>query len=174
MAVQRHRRSNLVRAKSDRQMVWLAAGLSQTAVAGSADTLVASLNAAALALRPFTIVRTRILLNYGSDQIAASEATAGAFGMIVVSDQAAGVGVTAVPHPVGNEDAPWFVYEGLLAPFLFLTSAGFEGDFGLTTKIDSKSMRKVGNNEDVVFVYSARGTFGAVLSLEGRMLIKLH
>ena len=57
-----------------------------TTFTGSGGTIIASLNAAALALRPFTIVRSRFLLSVISDQITASENYVGALGMAIVSD----------------------------------------------------------------------------------------
>ena len=78
----------------------------------SSAALVASLNATALALRPFTIVRTRGTLAVYSDQVIASETARSAMGLAVVSDQAAAVGITAVPTPITDQDSDlFFVYE---------------------------------------------------------------
>ena len=57
-----------------------------TIAAASTGILIFSLNAAALALRPFTIVRTRMLFNLRSDQAAAPETQRAAVGIAVVSD----------------------------------------------------------------------------------------
>ena len=76
--------------------------VASTLATGGADTLVFSLNAAALALRPFTIVRTHFELALASDQAAAIEHQIAGVGIAVVSDQAVGVGVTAVPNPITN------------------------------------------------------------------------
>ena len=66
----------------------------------SGGTILGSLNATALALRPFTIVRQHYFLMLRSDQAAAAERQFGAFGCVVVSDQAEAVGVTAIPTPI--------------------------------------------------------------------------
>ena len=67
------KRGSRVRVASDRQMVWLGAGILSATVSGSVATLLSMFNAAALALRPFTIVRTRLMIQIESDQSAASE-----------------------------------------------------------------------------------------------------
>ena len=173
MAVQR--RSRLVRAKSDRQMIWIGVDIDSTAVAASTVILLGVLNAAALALWPFTVVRSRYRMLWTSDQIAASEQPHGAAGCMVVSDQASATGVTAIPDPVTNSDAPWFMYEPLILRFEFGSAIGFQSPSGFMVDVDSKAMRKVGNNEDVVtIVTNSDAASGALISMQGRMLIKLH
>ena len=160
--------------KSDRQSVWIGITLLQVALVAGSKTMVLSLNAAALAARPFTIIRTRFLLQYTSDQLAASEAPQANFGIIVVSDQAVAAGAASVPGPTTNTDAPWFVHEGLIADFIFGDGTGFHTAGGYVTKVDSKAMRKVGQNEDVAFMVEQRAALGAIIALQGRMLVKLH
>ena len=158
---------------SDRKMVWFAMKLVNTTVASGGKALLGSLNAAALALRPFTITRTRLLLKYGSDQVANSETPQAAFGMIVVSDQAVATGNAAIPGPGTNTDAPFFVYEGLIDEWIVVSAIGIQrGAF--FKEVDSKAMRKVGNNEDVAIMIEQGATFGADIAIEGRMLVKLH
>jgi len=162
-------------AKSDRQAVWLGIDIDPVTIAAGATVLVATLNAAALALRPFTVVRTRAMINWGSDQAAASEAPLGALGLIVVSDQAAAAGSGSVPSPVGNTDAPFFVWEPLISTFLFGDLTGFIEPSGYNLVVDSKAMRKVGVNEDVAIqVGNTSSAEGAIAVMIGRMLVKLH
>ena len=52
-----------------------------------------------------TIIRTRGMLSYGSDQLAAQEIQLGAMGIAVVTAQAVSVGITAILHPA--TDAAW-------------------------------------------------------------------
>ena len=83
----------------------------RTAFSSVGGTVLFSLNAAALALRPFTIVRTRFLVSVVTDQVAADELVLGALGMAVVSDQAVAIGVTAVPTPITDMGSDlWFVH----------------------------------------------------------------
>ena len=81
----------------------------QVSLTAAGGTIIFSLNAAALALRPFTVVRTRFKYMVISDQAAAIEIQAGAIGMAVVSDQSVAVGVTAVPTPITDMGSDlWF------------------------------------------------------------------
>ena len=173
MAVRR--RSNLVRVQSRRTSVWFQLNIASTAVAGDAVVLIASFDAAALLQRLFTVVRTRFLLHMESDQLSASENPRGALGMAVVSSDAIAVGVTAVPDSIGDSDAPWFVWQACDSSFILASAVGFIEPAGFNVEVDSKAMRKVGANEDVAIVYEdATAAAGSIVSLTGRMLVKLH
>ena len=98
-----------------RETAWIAGAYAVNIIAtATTATLVTSLNAAALAIRPFTVVRTRGLIGLRSDQAAASEEQAIGYGKAVVSDQAVAIGITAVPTPVTDSGSDYFhVYESL-------------------------------------------------------------
>ena len=157
--------------------IWIGAGVGDVTIVASANAIVSSLSAGALLLRPFTILRTRMLINYESDQAAVSERGFGSLGRIVVSSQAVAAGATAIPDPgtiSGDPDADWFVHQPCMFSFLFLDSSGFTDMGSLPYVIDSKAMRKVGPNQDVVTMFSEEGAKGAVLTTQGRMLVQLH
>ncbi len=141
----------------------------------SGGTIIYSLNAAALALRPFTIIRTRWKYLVVSDQAAAVETQAGAIGMAVVSDQAVAVGVTAVPTPITDMGSDlWFLHEVFMGRESNLTDRA-QPAFGGT--IDSKAMRKVDIGQDLVVVSELSANVssgGYVLSQGGRMLVKVN
>ena len=162
------------RTRSVRQNIWLQINLTLTIIGGSSTVLVVSLNAAGLALRPFTIVRTRMDILIGSDQTVATELFHAALGVIVVSDQASAAGTGSVPAPISNTDAPFFVWQPLLHEFQFGTAVVFLNPAGTRIVVDSKSMRKVGNNEDVAFQVQSATASGGQISIVGRQLIKLH
>jgi len=159
-----------------RSNVWFQFAPAQATIsAASTATALFSLNAAALALRPFTIVRTRGHIYYRSDQVAASEEYGGGLGMAVVSDQASAVGITAVPTPVTDYGSELFFYISQMhGRFAFGTAASF-AETGRTEVIDSKAMRKVNENEDV-FVSFETPSFSSSFSIVTafRMLVKLH
>ena len=157
-----------------RTMVWSSNRLGATTLTGSAKTVVLSLTAAELAMRPFTIVRTRVDGLFSTDQAAVTEAPTGALGGTIVSDQASAIGATAIPGPTSDHDADWYVYQGLTHEFTFLSSVGFDDNAGTHFTIDSKAMRKVGENDDVIWIVQIASAAGAVLNLEGRFLLKLH
>ncbi len=137
--------------------------------------MVAVLNAAALALRPFTIVRSRGVIFYRSDQIAADENYGGAYGHCVVSDQASSVGITAVPAPIPNQDSDlWFVYQSMFGRIVSPTAVGVL-EIGRQIEYDSKAMRKVEDGQDMVIVLSTDATSPSLVIIDsGRLLIKLH
>ena len=157
-----------------RTSLWIGAGLGNTTLVGSSKQLIGSLNAAALLLRPFTVVRTRLDVRFESDQAAASEKPTGALGFIVLNDNATAIGPTAVGGPVTEPNADWFAYQGLLTHFQFLSSVGFQGDASAFFVVNSKAMRKVGPDQDIAIVTELRSASGAVIAMEGRMLVKLH
>jgi len=170
MAIRRHR--SIVR-PTRRQMVWFQAGLANTVISSTSTTLLTVLNAAGLALRPFTIIRTRLVISFATDQLAASESPQGVFTMGVVSEQASAAGVASVPSGIAEPDGDFFVYQGLQANVSFGDATGFASLLSHYV-IDSKAQRKVGINEDVVQVIETRSGGGADLSIEGRYLVKLH
>jgi len=161
-----------------RETRWLA-GLSTNTVAAAANnaTLLTSLNAAALALRPFTVVRTRGFMYIRSDQNAASETYEMAYGEAVVSDQASAIGVTAVPTPTTDDGSDlWFVYERRGGEVAFSDATGIQSLQGIQPfAFDSKAMRKVEDGQDIVSVQESSAlSAGAQLLVYSRSLIKLH
>ena len=170
------RRTQFVRPPA-RTKMWIGQGVGLTTITASVDAVIFTLSAGALLLRPFTILRTRMVCNFQSDQQATTERPQGDFGLIVVTDTAAALGTTAVPDPSstdGDPDAAWFVHQPMIGAFIGLSAVGFESQAGVQYEIDSKSMRKVGPNDDVVGVFSETGGAGALLTTRGRMLLQLH
>ncbi len=160
-----------------RESLWVGFGeVIQALGAASTAVITNAPNAALLALRPYTIVRTRGFVGLRSDQISASENYDMALGMCVVSDQANAIGVTAVPTPFTDIGSDlFFVHEILMGRFQFITGAGFDS-LGLVWKqYDSKAMRKVNDDsQNIVVVESSTLGQGQVVHHAGRQLIKLH
>ena len=168
----RHR--SIQQARSDRIPIWLQGNTFDAAVAGSGRTLLGQLNAGALAFWPFTVIRTRLEIVWESDQSGAAEAPMGAFGMVVVKETASAIGITAVPTPLSESDADYFVYQPMITSFDFVTAAGFDPNAGSHYTVDSKAMRKVGIDDDIVSVAEEGNGDGALISVMGRFLVKLH
>ncbi len=158
-------------------VIWNGSGVGSTVVGASGRTLVSVLNASALLLRPFTILRTRMLVGFQSDQTGASEIPFGSLGIIVVTDTAAGIGVTAIPDPgsiTGDPSEDWFVHQPVLNPFQFVSGVGVEHRTAQQYIVDSKAMRKVGPNDQVVHMFGMEAAVGGTLFTQGRQLIQLH
>jgi len=167
-------RGRILTRGADRIPVWVALSLGPTANAASSAVLLGSLNAAALALRPFTIIRTRFLATWESDQGATGERPIGSIGLIKVTDSAVAAGVGSIPTPQTEADADWFVYQTMSQSFVFADATGFAANGQRQYEIDSKAMRKVGVDEDVAVVSQEINAVGATVGAFGRILIKLH
>jgi len=156
-----------------RETLWFQGVYQITTLATGVPVLLTSLNVGALALRPFTVVRTRGALLVGSDQTAAGEVQRAAFGAAVVSDQASAIGITAIPTPITDDASDlWFVYQPLLGLFRLATAIGIVQN-NFQQDIDSKAMRKVEDGMDIVTVIENTGNGADVVSYH-RFLIKLH
>jgi len=108
-----------------------------------------------------TIIRTRGLFAVKTDQIATTENQMGAVGLGVVSEQAATVGITAVPHPDTDSGwNGWLWHSYWVASFTFGSAVGFTSPSLSQVIIDSKAMRKVGDNERVVLVVENSSAVG--------------
>ena len=134
-----------------------------------------SLNAGALALRPFTMVRVRGVIRLETDQLTTTEFQEIAFGLAVVSDQAVAVGVTAVPSPVSDNGSDlWFVYERMLNDIKVSSAIGILTQ-GVERIVDSRAMRKCEDGEDIVSVVeTGAASQGVIVTAYFRALVKLH
>ncbi len=159
-----------------RESAWIGVtGTLSTIGAGSSAVFINSLNAAALALTPFTVVRSRGLLFIKSDQSAAAENQAAVLGVAVVSDQAVAVGITALPTPVTDESSDLFyVYQAIMSAH----GAGtVDSETGKVIEYDSRAMRKVEDGQDIAYILETEVvalTQGVQMRHTGRFLIKLH
>ena len=159
-----------------RSSTWLdipPAGVTLTSMGG---TITHSLNADELAKRPFTVVRTHLELQIQSDQSAAAEIQVAGVGLALVSDQALAVGVTAVPTPVTDAESDlWFLHKYLMSSFLFGSGIGFQEPNTRSYTIESKAMRKVNDDQDVIVVLELSNIgAGMIVNIAGRLLIKEH
>ncbi len=172
------RRSGLVLrgGRQRRQSLWLqAVSIADTLASASSATLLFSLNAAGLALRPFTLVRSRGYVMIRSDQEISDEVQDYAYGNIVVSDEAVAAGVAAVPTPALQPSSDWHVYVRFSRAFQLGTAVGFEPDFGRMLEFDSKAMRKVDLGEDLIGVHEASAISDGLIAISFvRVLVKLH
>ncbi len=163
---------------SRRETMWIQVqpGI-QNLSAAVTPVLITQLNAAALALRPFTVIRTRGFFGVRTDQVSASESFDASLGYSVVSDQAAAVGVTAVPTPESDRGSDlFFVYESIMGRFNFVSAVGMEGNILQSMQFDSKAMRKVNDDQTIVSVIesSTASATGPTVHDSARILIKLH
>ena len=146
-----------------------------TLASANAATIAMFLNAAALALRPFTIVRTRGFWSIAGDQETVDELQETCYGHIIVSDEAFAVGVSAVPTPAEQSGSSWFLFDSVVSRFQVVTAVGAEQNANRVRDLDSKAMRKVEEGQDVIsVVQNGPNSNGVKINAFHRMLIKLH
>ncbi len=158
-----------------RQTLWFDFAFQENSLAASATAvLTQSLNAAALALRPFTVTRTLMTWHCTSDQSGATETYIGNIAFAVVTDQAVAIGVTAVPTPATDLGSDVFFLHGSWIGFFQLVGTSIMSE--VTSKlIESRAQRKVVDGQDIVLVKEAGlGGQGVTVRSVGRMLVKLH
>ena len=156
-------------------MIWIGSGVAALVVSAS-NTLLASLNAPALALRPFTVIRTHLVIRFQSDQTGAVESVAGVYTQQVVKETASAAGIASLPGGIDESDADFFVYQPLFHDFDFISGVGARQQMGQGNywTVDSKAARKVGVDDDIVDVLDLRNLLGSEIGVEGRQLLKLH
>ncbi len=156
-----------------RKTTWFANNFFDVTVAAGTPQILSSLNAAALALAPFTIVRTRGVLLISSDQEAIDEDQKLIYAMAVVSTEAVATGVAAVPTPITESGSNlFFVFQPMVSDFRFGSATSWT-QTNQQQEIDSKAMRKVEQGQDVIEVIECLGTGVDALGFV-KMLIKLH
>ena len=161
-----------------RRVSW-SAGPSGSFGAASASSVLLAPVAAQAVLDDLTVIRVHghLLLYLVTGGGASAEGFTWAFGMCNVTENAAGIGVTAVPDPVADIAWDgWFVHEQgiLLLPGTTLDPASAAVVQRVT--IDSKAMRKTHESDTIVAVLGITETGeGSVMnaSLETRILDKL-
>jgi len=172
------RRSGLVLrgGRMRRESLWLGSAPATNSIGLGTGVLLTVLNTAALAFRPFTIIRTRGLLYLFSDQSANSENQMIGFGATVVTEEASAIGVTAVPTPLSEQSSDWYVYETLMSTVVVSSAIGIF-NAAESRVIDSKAMRKVDTGQDVITAVETAATGiseGVSFRAQVRTLIKLH
>jgi len=149
---------------------WGMIQITQQTVAPSAKVLLGSFILSNPPLAE-TILRTRIRLAVSSDQVSSKEFMIGAFGMIVVTDTALAVGLSAIPGPAddGGDDG-WFVHQ----PIVQDTLSNSQGEH--VYDIDSKAMRKIEDGFVIAIMVensALAGVGGFTISTSVRLLAKL-
>jgi len=162
------------RVTARRLTTWTELEATSTNITSAGGTILNSLNAALLAKRPFTVIRTHLMYQVTSDQIAASESYLGAVGIAVASEQAVAAGVASVPTPATDASSEaWFLHEWFTGEIIFGTGVGFTENNQMN-RVDSKAMRKVDDGENLYMAVELELLSGFTFTAAGRLLIKEH
>ena len=120
-----------------------------------------------------TIVRTRGEIHVIPAAFAADVQIVGAFGMCVVSTDAAAAGIASIPGPFDDADWDgWFVWQSFGLTYNFDTAVSGRDVAGYRMEVDSKAMRKLGPNDTVAIVAESQSSAFQINS-PLRMLVKL-
>ena len=160
-----------------RSTLWASQGVTITNLAvASTAVLILAPGALLQAYRPYTIIRTVGFFGIRTDQVSADESFDCAIGQCVVQDEAAAIGVTAVPTPFTDLDSDaWFQHQILMGRFDTLSQIGYQPNMLVSTQIESKAMRKVEEGQSqIVVVENSSLSLGVTVHHAGRFLIKLH
>ncbi len=146
-------------------------------VAVSSKLLLGNITAAQFAGEvPLTLVRTRGVFGFHSDQISASEDQVGAFGIAIVEEQARAAGVASLPGPQTNSAWDgWLYWHAIQDRLAVATAVGVADHFQTVIEIDSKAMRKINDNEALVLIAeNASASHVFSVSINVRTLYKMH
>ncbi len=173
------RRSGLVLrgGRNRRDTLWADATETNNGLAAASTAVISNVTGASvLALRPFTVIRTRGYLHLRSDQTANTELYHAAWGMAIISNEAAAVGITAMPTPFTEMGSDlWFVFEQLAGTNVVSSAVGFDAIGGVSRVFDSKGMRKVEDGQEITFVKETSSvSVGVTFLSAARLLLKLH
>ncbi len=119
-----------------------------------------------------TVLRLVGGISVKSDQVAASEAQIGAWGMIPVTDLAAAAGAASIPGPVtdGGDDG-WFVHQSFA--YFYQVTGGLTADANQAhwMPVDSRAKRIVGEGTSLaIMVENAHATQAFDVAISTRLL----
>ena len=171
-------RRGVIQSGSRRQTEWLSSAdvAAQTAIAAGTSILSQSFTQAQnQALGPVTIVRTVGLFSVRTDQLVATEAPFGAFGFMVVREQARAIGAGSLPGADTSAfDDGWFGHMFWSAGIVVSSAIGLDLQSWSHFRFDFRGQRKVtADDAIVVMVENANSTAGAEFLMQFRMLVKL-
>ena len=106
--------------------------------------------------------------------LAADIEIVGALGMMVVSDDALGAGIGALPSPLIEQNSnEWFVWQPFHLYVEFGTAVGIDM-LQVDTIVDSKAQRKFDGPNRAIVVMVETQAAACRLAFSFRMLVKLH
>ena len=119
-----------------------------------------------------TVLRTVGVLTIRSDQGGSIESQIGSFGMIIVTDAAIAIGVSAMPDPSNDGgDAGWFVHQYFSQASTLLVGTGVNS---VSYMIDSKAKRIIQSGQQIaILVKNNDAATGLSYSLQIRLLAQI-
>ena len=154
----------------------------RTALAAATAALFSRFSAAQFDVigSPLTTVRNHGQLSVESDQSVAGETVQGAIGLAIVSEPAAAAGIGSIPTPITESDWDgWLMWMPFSHTMQFVqqdaTGVQIVQPSNSIFNYDSKAMRKIQDQESLVFVIeNENATAGLLFTWYSRTLFKLH
>ena len=173
MAIRRPSRSVVTRAPR-RKTVWIGTATASAVTVGAGASVVhSSFVPSALSMLAPTVVRVRGDLLVHPVAFGVDANWSGAYGLCLVSDEALAIGETAIPRAFDDDDWSGWLVHGYFTGHLEFQSSTSELVMPQVQVIDSKSMRKVGVNESLVWMFENNSSVSVRASLQARVLVKL-
>ena len=166
-----------LRARSRRATDWQLqfTSTASVAIAANSKVLVASITGTVLAdISPATVIRTRGILQWRSDQAGGTEEQLGAMGLCFVNDLALAAGAASIPGPVAEATFDgWFVHQFLASATGGALPATATEVWTKAVEIDSKAMRKFdGDLGLALMVENSHGSNAFNVAIFLRILVK--
>ena len=122
---------------------WSRLTVGSFAVAGNTKVLAATFTHSNIGIGE-TVRRTRGIVGWRSDQVAADEDQIGALGLIIVSDLAVAAGVASIPGPdTDAQDDGWLMWQPLISSVQTQDLTGINFRAMDIFHYDSKAMRRM-------------------------------
>ena len=140
--------------RKNRQTTWVApADQNTVSVASGASVIIGSFAPDDAGMLHPTIVRVRGEVSIRPNSFGADVAISGAFGMAIVSDDAFAAGTASIPRPFDDAEwGGWFVWQSFSNHVESIDQTGVVFPGSISYQVDSKAMRKVGENETMVLM----------------------
>ncbi len=145
-----------------------------TNVAGTSKVLLGSFTPSNSGIDE-TILRSRGMFAIETDNSGATEEQVGAFGLIVVTDNAFAAGVASIPGPATDvDDDGWFVWVPIVQRFEFVSAVGVEPQMATQYQIDSHAKRIVSDGQTVAIIVENFGAGGFTININFRILSQVR
>ncbi len=170
------RLTNRFRSQSRPNRTWAAfnTGATPVSVAASAKVLLGGFSLSSAGIDE-TILRTVGVVSTGTDNFHANRDVLGALGMIFVTDNAATVGITAIPGPITDaSDDGWFLYVPFAQHVDSSDQTGINPNAFNQIMFDSKAKRIGQGGQQIAIVIENRGAVGIEVMVIMRMLSQVR
>ena len=144
------------------QKSWLGANFGATSINATAQAVLGAFQFTVSSSSTLLRIRGNLLVKATPDAVA--DNTVVGLGMGIITTDAATIGGTSVPGPLGDPDWDWVWHQYVPLDAGQAALAGDDIGTFVRVPIDSKAMRKMKTNESLVLIgHAANSNFGALV-----------